>query len=214
MKKYLIILLALFIVMNVLISGIYIQCIPRLKEYGQFEMERLNQLIVAHSTSDGDYNDLLIIERNIDDEIDLLEFDMVKVNQLASQIVLDLENTYTSIEEGTYHAKDDSYYERRIENIAQSGIVTQVAFSTLLNIPSFISPTISICYKNLTSISSAIHKSIGNYGINHVMVELSIEVHMNLTMIYPFFEQYDTHTITIPILLEIFQGQVPLIYNY
>ncbi|MCD7894397.1 MAG: hypothetical protein LUG60_11985 [Erysipelotrichaceae bacterium] len=213
MKRFLMITLCLFIGIVILISYLYIQCIPRLKEYGRFEIERLNQLIVAHSSSD-DFNDLLIIERNADNEIDLLEFDMAKVNQLASQIVLNLEDTYASIEEGNYLAKDDSYYEKRIENIAQSGIVSKVTLSTLLNIPSFVSPSIAICYKHLSTISSSINKSIENYGINHVMVELSIEVNINLTMTYPFFEQYDTHTITIPILLEIFQGQIPLVYNH
>ncbi|MCD7809702.1 MAG: hypothetical protein LUH02_10180 [Erysipelotrichaceae bacterium] len=190
------------------------KCVPRLKEYGKFEIERLNQLIIMHTTTDSDYSDLLIIERNADNEIELLEFDMVKINQLANEIVLDLENTYEAIEEGNYQAKDDSYYEKRIENIAYNGVISNISIATLLNIPSFISPSISIGYKHLSTISSSINKSIENYGINHVMVELSIEINMNLTMIYPFFEQYDCHTITIPILLEIFQGQVPLVYNY
>ena len=56
-------------------------------------------------------------------------------------------------------------------------------------------------------------RNVENYGVNHVMVELSIEINMNLTMVYPFFEQYHTHSIKIPVLLEIFQGQVPLVYS-
>lgn len=214
MKKYLMIILSILTIFSIFISYLYIRCIPRLKEYGKFEIERLNQLIITHSTTDSHYDDLLIIERNADDEIDLLEFDMVKVNQLATQIVLELENIYTAIEEGHYQAKDDSYYEKRIENIARSGIISNISISTLINVPSLFSPSIAICYKHLSSISSSVNKSIENYGINHVIVELSIEINMNLTMIYPFFEQYDSYTITIPILLEIFPGQVPLIYNY
>ena len=64
------------------------------------------------------------------------------------------------------------------------------------------------------SVGSSIVKNVENYGVNHVMVELSIEVHMNITMVYPFFEQYHTHNIKIPVLLEIFQGQVPLVYSH
>lgn len=45
------------------------------------------------------------------------------------------------------------------------------------------------------------------------MIELSIDIKMNIAMIYPFFEQYHTQVISIPILLEIFQGQVPLVYS-
>ena len=74
-------------------------------------------------------------------------------------------------------------------------------------------PSIPLTYKHLSSVGSSISKKIENYGVNHVMIELSIDIKMNIAMIYPFFEQYHTQVISIPILLEIFQGQVPLVYS-
>lgn len=180
-------------------------------------MERFNQLIISHSyfVNDSLYNDLIVMERNEKQEIVLLDFDMVKVNHIASMIVADLEKTYASLEEGTFQASDESYYQRRLEKVSHQGIVSYVPLTALLNLPSlsFFSPSIPIRYKHLSSIGNSIEKKIENYGVNHVMVELNIKIHMNFTMVYPFFEQYHTHTISIPILLEIFQGQVPLVYN-
>lgn len=217
MKKWLaIVTTCLFLIIGGCIA-IYIQLIPSIKTYGKMELERFNQLIISHCylTDKSQYKDLVIIERGEDNKIQLLDFDMIKVNQLASEIGHDIENTYVLIEEGRFVAIDDSYYQRRIEEVSQSGIVSKIPIMSLMNIPifNFLSPSISVQYKHLSSVSTAIEKKVENYGVNHVMVELSIEINMSIDMIYPFFEQFHTHSIQIPILLEIFEGQVPLVYS-
>ena len=217
MKKWIIIVGVLCFLIVMSTGIVYIQAIPTLKTYGQMEIERFNQLIISHSyfTDEKQYDDLVIIERDENQDIELLDFDMVKVNQLAADIVSDIENTYSQIEEGTFQASDDSYYQRRMEEVSQTGIISSIPIATLLDLPafSFLSPSIPVTYKHLSSVGSSVQKNIQNYGVNHVMIELSIDIKMNITMIYPFFEQYHTQVITIPVLLEIFQGQVPLVYS-
>ena len=218
MKKGIILILSIvtLIISSAIIS--YINLIPQIKAYGKMEVERLNQLIVTHCyfTDDSQYDDLVIIERDDQQNIQLIDFVMVKVNQLANQIVLDIENTYAAIEEGTFQAKDHSYYQRRLEEVAQSGIISRISIPALYHfpLPQILSPKVALRYKHLSSVGSSIYKNIENYGVNHVMVELSINVTMNITMIYPFFEQYHSHTIRIPVLLEIFQGQIPMVYAH
>ncbi|MEG0276288.1 MAG: sporulation protein YunB [Coprobacillus sp.] len=211
MKKWLIIVLVFMLLFGGGCLGLYIQLIPRIKEYGKMEVQRFNQLIVSHCY----FKDLVVIERGNDNTIELLDFDMIKVNQLSTKIAQDIETTYAQIEEGKFKANDDSYYQRKMQQVSQDGILSKVSVMSLLRIPIFnsISPTIKIKYKHLSSVSTSIKKSIKNYGVNHVMVELAIEINMKLSMVYPFFEQYQTHQIQIPILLEIFQGQVPLVYS-
>lgn len=217
MKKWLIGILICLIGVMIGLSLLYVQLIPSLKEYGKMEIERFNQLIISHCyfTSDSQYEHLVVIERGEDNEIELLDFDMVKINQLATEIVSDIEQTYSALEEGTYVASDETYYQRRLQEVSRYGVISQIPIATLFHLPafSFMSPTIPIKYKHLSSVGSSVVKKVENYGVNHVMVELSIEINMNLTMVYPFFEQYHTHTITIPVLLEIFQGQVPIVYS-
>lgn len=217
MKKWLVLIV---VVISLIIGSsvmIYIQLIPHIKDYGRMEVQRFQQLVISHSylTQESQYQDLVIIERNQQGEIELIDFDLIKVNQLASQIVKDIENTFSLIEEGTYQAIDESYYQRRMEKISQDGIISQISIASLLHLPLLnkVLPHISLRFKNVSSVGSSIVKSIENYGVNHVMVELGIEVTINMTMIYPFFEQYQSHRIRIPILLEIFQGQVPIVYQ-
>lgn len=217
MKKWIVIMICLLSFFVILATTLYINLIPSIKEYGKMEVERFNQLIISHCyfTDDSQYDNLVIIERDHDQNIQLIDFDMVKVNKLSTAIVMDIENTYSSIEEGNYHATDDTYYQRRMKEVSQNGIISRISIATLLHLPLFqpLMPTIPIRYKHLSSVSTSVVRKIENYGVNHVMVELSIEVTMNLTMIYPFFEQYHSHVIKIPVLLEIFQGQVPFVYT-
>ena len=216
MKKWIITVVVLCILVMAGMVIIYVQLIPLIKEYGQMEIERFNQLVISHSyfTDQKQYDELVIIERNEENEIALLDFDMVKVNQLANRIVLDIENIYSQIENGTYQAQDESYYQRRMEEVSQTGIIASLSLNTLFHLPSFLMlPSIPLTYKHLSSVGSSISKKIENYGVNHVMIELSIDIKMNIAMVYPFFEQYHTQVISIPILLEIFQGQVPLVYS-
>ena len=216
MKKWIITVVVLCLLLMTGLGIVYVQLIPFIKEYGQMEIERFNQLVISHSyfTDQKQYDELVIIERNEKNEIALLDFDMVKVNQLANRIVLDIENIYSQIENGTYQAQDESYYQRRMEEVSQTGIIASLSLNTLFHLPSFLMlPSIPLTYKHLSSVGSSISKKIENYGVNHVMIELSIDIKMNIAMIYPFFEQYHTQVISIPILLEIFQGQVPLVYS-
>ena len=216
MKKWIITVVVLCLLLMTGLGIVYVQLIPFIKEYGQMEIERFNQLVISHSyfTDQKQYDELVIIERNEENESALLDFDVVKVNQLANRIVLDIENIYSQIENGTYQAQDESYYQRRMEEVSQTGIIASLSLNTLFHLPSFLMlPSIPLTYKHLSSVGSSISKKIENYGVNHVMIELSIDIKMNIAMIYPFFEQYHTQVISIPILLEIFQGQVPLVYS-
>ena len=216
-KRIFIMILLSCIIVCVPTYYLYNSLVDPLKEYGKMEVERFNQLIVTHSqfTDEKQYSDMVIIERNTDNEITLIDFDMIKANNLASDVALDIENTYSLIEEGKYQAKDDSYYERRLEDVSNSGIVSQVSIATLLDKPFFssITPKLSIQYKHLASVSSSVEKEVHNYGMNHVMIELSIKISLKLRMVYPFFEQYHVHDVNIPILLEIVEGQIPLVYK-
>ena len=216
MKKWIITVVVLCLLLMTGLGIVYVQLIPFIKEYGQMEIERFNQLVISHSyfTDQKQYDELVIIDRNEENEIAVLDFDMVKVSQLANRIVLDIENIYSQIENGTYQAQDESYYQRRMEEVSQTGIIASLSLNTLFHLPSFLMlPSIPLTYKHLSSVGSSISKKIENYGVNNVMIELSIDIKMNIAMIYPFFEQYHTQVISIPILLEIFQGQVPLVYS-
>lgn len=174
------------------------------------EVKRLNQLIVSKSAGNNkSYKDILIIEKDSDNKIETVHFNMIVLNQISNTIVNDLMNTYQSIENGTYKAKDQSYYEKRIEDISHNGISSQIPLCKTLNIFPI---TIPVKFKNVAYIGSNIKRKVENYGLNHIMIEISIEVNINLVMVYPFFKEYETYRFDVPVLLELYEGQIPDTY--
>ncbi len=217
MKKVIIVFVAIVIVLSLFYSYSYIEMIPSIKAYGKMELERFNQMIVTHSymTNDSIYNRFVNIERNDSGEISMIEFDMIRINELANDVVLDIESTYVMVENHNYIKKDDSYYEKRIDEVSKNGIISKISLATLMNTPIFyfVLPNIYVRYKHLSKVNSSVIKNVENYGLNHIMVEVVIRISMEHAIVYPFFEEIATHNVDIPILLEIYQGQIPLIYT-
>ena len=192
------------------ITALYYSYYPTIKQYGYMEVKRLNQLIVSKSAGNNkSYKDILIIEKDSDNKIETVHFNMIVLNQISNTIVNDLMNTYQSIENGTYKAKDQSYYEKRIEDISHNGISSQIPLCKPLNIFPI---TIPVKFKNVAYIGSNIKRKVENYGLNHIMIEISIEVNINLVMVYPFFKEYETYRFDVPVLLELYEGQIPDTY--
>lgn len=216
MKKIVIGFIVFVVLICVFYFYSYIDMLPLIKDYGKIELERFHQMIVTHSymTNESVYDQFLNIERNDNNEIQLIEFDMIKINQLANDVVLDIESTYNAIEKHNYIKKNNSYYEIRIEEVSQNGIISRISLSSLMNMPIFYAflPSVSIRYKHLSKVNSSVIKKVENYGLNHIVVEIIIQVTMEHTVIYPFFEEMSSHVVDIPILLEIYQGQIPLVY--
>ncbi len=217
MKKGVIIFIVLTTIVISLYSYSYIKILPGIKEYGRVELERFNQLIVTHSymSNESIYDRFVHIERNESGDIVLIEFDMIKINELANDVVLDIESTYADIETHSYTKKDDSHYENRMYEVSKKGIISKISMAALMNMPYFhpFFPAISVSYKHLSKVNSSIVKNVSNYGLNHIMVEIKINISMDHTIVYPFFERFETHSVDIPVLLEIYQGQIPLVYT-
>ena len=170
MKKWMVLIIVVISLILCSSVMVYIQLIPRIKEYCQMEVQRFQQLVISHSylTQESQYQDLVIVERNQQGEIEIIDFDLIKVNQLSSQIVKDIENTFSLIEEGTYQAMDESYYQRHMEKIARDGIIAQISMASLLHLPLLnqVLPHISLRFKNVSSVGSNIIKNIDSINFH------------------------------------------------
>ena len=205
------------LIITLLYSVTYVEMLPMIKSYGKMELARFNQMIVTHSymTNESIYDDFVHISRNDHQQIQLIEFDMIQINQLANDIVLDIEALYAAIENHNYIKKDDSYYEERIDEVSQNGVIAQISLSALMNMPMFyyLLPFVNVQFRHLSKVNSSVKKSIQNYGLNHIVIEIVIQITMEHTIVYPFFEEITKNVVDIPVLLEIYQGQVPLVYR-
>ena len=109
---------------------------------------------------------------------------------------MDIEQTYAALEEGTYLASDDSYYQRRSSHVSNVVWASQIPI-TLLNLPAFHFHHLSLCAISIYPVLEVpLSKILKIMGL--IMSWLNYSLKQNgLTMIYPFFLQYHTHSIKI-----------------
>lgn len=218
MKKWtiLIIIILVFVLGGVQVFSV--NCIPILKNIANKELERFCQLIVNQTTFN--YNDisadLINIERDNENNIKMIDFNMAYATKIAGEIVLQIEETLLSIEEGEYASKKDTIYDKKIRKISDDGgVIASVPMGMLTNNPFFASlgPKMKIRYQTLSHVSSTIKKDVKNYGINHMMVGLTVVVTIKVMVLVPFYKEEHVQNISFPLTLEIIEGEVPNWYQ-
>ena len=160
MKKIIALIVIAITLLFIIYISIYITLYPSIKAYGKNEMSRFNQLIVTHSylTDQSIYSDVVHIGRNSEGNVDYIDFDMIKLNSITNETILNIEETYYMIEHNQYIKKNNSYYEERLQEVSQKGIVAKIPITTLLHMPflNIISPKISLKFNHLSQVSGSI----------------------------------------------------------
>jgi sporulation protein YunB len=217
MKKILVGIVILLVITIIGVQVMSTRSIPVIKEIAKKEMERFCQLIVNHATIPyDDTKELMLIERDNNQQITVIAFDMPYITKIAGEIVLDIEALLLSLEEGIYKSNKESIYNKKLQEVSNNkGIIASFPMGLLANNPFLanVGPNINIKYKSITQVSSSIDKEIKNYGINHIMVELYIIVTIKLQVVAPFYQEEYTQKTQFPLCLEIIEGQVPQWYQ-
>lgn len=177
------------------------------------EILKFCQLVVNASAYN--LNDLseqfLVIERDNDGQIELLDFDMTLATKVATQLVTDLEGLFFSIEEGSF-VGTGSIYDSRLKKISDNGgVISSVPLGNLIGNPflSYIGPNLKIKYQTINRVAGEVVKEVQSYGVNHIMISLEIKVTVYMNVKIPFNEKEYVKEIRYPLILQIMQGDVP-----
>lgn len=213
MKKIVILFISLLILITAL--SFYIQ--PALEETAKKEINHFMQLVINHVSFIHKIDDqqLLKIQYN-NDKITSFGFNMIYLNRETSEYVNQLEETLLDIEEGQYHNDSHSVYNKRLKKVSDNqGVIASLPLGSLTNnvFLQHIGPHIHIKYKTLSIVSSQIHKSVKNYGINHILVTIDLTVLVQLQIIVPLNREDYKKEFQIPLVFEIIEGEVPSWYQ-
>jgi|AKYZ01.1.fsa_nt_gi sporulation protein YunB len=207
-------LVAILIFVHVLATGIT----PAIKGIASKEVERFCQLIVNHAgllyTNITD--DLVKVERDSNDQVFLIDFDMIYATKVATELVLQIEELLLSLEDGLYESTEDSIYDSRLQTISDNkGVIATIPLGLLSNNPLLAGtgPNLKIRYKTISQVSSSVLQDVRDYGINRMMVGITIAITIHLRVIVPFYQEDYSHEIHFPLSLEIIEGQVPQWYQ-
>ena len=68
-------------------------------------------------------------------------------------------------------------------------------------------------YKSISAITSSLDKEIKSYGVNHMMISLTITIKIKLMVLVPFYDEEFNKSYDYPLIMEIIEGEVPNWYQ-
>ncbi|MBQ2639947.1 MAG: sporulation protein YunB [Bacilli bacterium] len=216
----------IFIISSVLVLSFFLIQIsskrinPILYNYINLEAERITSNIINGSVNEIlskeiDKN-LFIIEKNKNEEIQIINYNTKEVNKLLKNISKNIQRKLILLEDGKLKQAtiSDTFKGKRF-NYVKNGIVCEIPVGSLSN-NGFIAnmgPIIPIKMSFLGQINSNLETKVTNYGINNLYLEINVKVEVKEKVTMPKMSKNSTIKVTAPLTVKIIQGVVPEYYG-
>lgn len=220
-RKFVFFLIGTFILCVILIF-IWIQHTvnPILLRYGESEIQKISKAIMNASvnqqvTENLDVDELFIISKNNDGEINTIDFDPVIVNRVLSMITANVQTNLKLLEDGKIDEMDvgdvlSNYDQEKL----REGVVYQIPSGVVFgnSLLANLGPKMPVRLNLYGDISSEIQTTITNYGINNAMLEASVVMTLEERVILPFVSKQIKIESRIPIAMKLIRGNIPEYY--
>ena len=220
MESFFFFLVILYFSSFFLINLLSFKINPILYNYVNLEVERITSNVIDGSINeilthniDGD---LFIVTKNSSGEIQTIDYDTKKVNQLLKMISSDIQHKLIEFEDGKLDniMIADSFRGKNFRYM-KNGVVCEVPIGSLSG-NSFLSnlgPVIPVKMSFLGQVSTNLHTKISDYGINNVYLEINIHVEIKERITMPVMSKDSTIKIDSPLSIKIIQGSIPKYYG-
>lgn len=193
---------------------------PGLIECAENEVKKITTIVMNNCISKyintTNNQDILKITRNNQNEIERISYNTKEVNKMKATVTQMMDNDLAYMVRGDFekinlnpNTISEDYYTK-----LNDGIIFSVSFgsatgnSLLANIGPKIPLNLSIIDDTITDIDT----KITEYGINNAMVEISIKLKTTVVIQMPFLSKKITIENSIPIAIEMIQGNIPDYY--
>lgn len=180
--------------------------IPYLETLGSQEVQNAASRVMknAVNTIQIDSKELVEITRDDRGKITHIEYNTQKLNEILSECIETAESSLLAVCEGerdpiTYR----TYYSSKFIAQIPLGILSRNVFLQDKG------PKINISMKTLNSVKGKLNFITKEYGLNSTLVEIDVELNVSMAVIAPFHSNATEVVITVPIVLELVQGEIP-----
>lgn len=184
---------------------------PVFMNYAEVEARKFINAVINKAIIDSKIKDdeLFNIHSN-NEEIDMIDLNMDKVNDILSTVNLYIQDSLRAMDEG--ESIDIPGYD---SSKLKKGIIYELPTGLILknNLLSNIGPKIPIKLSMRGSILSNIETNITNYGINNAMIKISIRINVDQQIVLPFTLKKVNVDTSIPIIIKIVKGNIPKYYG-
>ena len=184
-----------------------------LLNYAENKSKELSLLLIIDSIEKlrSKYNieDIIVIEKNVNDEIVSLDFDNTKINEFNLKVSENIQKRLMKLEKNKKNNLTEKYYESKVD------IIYNVPMSIIYDVPILvgIGPKVPFKLDVLGNVFTEILTNIKDYGINNSLIEMQLKIKINVQIILPFSSKNIIVENKIPLKTKIIQGKIPEYYG-
>ncbi len=213
MKRFVLVLclVSLCVGLSVTFVGRVVE--KKMTKYVYDEVNKTSKMLIRdildeEFISNLDLDNLFVIVKNSYDEIELIDFDITKLNTILGIVSDEVSHKFKEFNSGKGF---DSYYSSNLIRRYDNGIMLSVPLGVILGNPLFnnIGPRIPIKLKFSGQVDSDVVTSIKQYGINSVLLEMSIEIVVRQKVSFSLNSEYIEVSLSLPLVIELISGKVP-----
>ena len=197
-KKKIIFLILLILIMISLIYLVHYNLEPKILALCDSRAKRIGitatSSVINDTFSDVDYDDLVTIKQDQSGKVTAINADVSKLNRLASEVLLGVQDKLSSIEEVDIKYPVASLFGESIFS----------GYGPKLNVKVIPSGTATVNFNS----------EFESAGINQTRHRISIQVKTNVRIIAPFFSKTNEYADEITIAESIIVGEVPASYYH
>lgn len=214
-KRY--IFIVIIIIIAIIFQTLSVNITPALKKIADKEINQFCQTVINNTPFpvELDHQQLITINRS-GNEVSTINFNTSYASSLGAKMVNTLDSLFVSIEEGTYKKTDNTFYQRRFQEISDNGgVIASIPLGALSQNPflASVGPKIKLRYETISAITCSVEKDIQSYGVNHIMISLKLVIKIKMMVLLPFYNDEFNKDYDYPLVMEVIEGEVPNWYQ-
>jgi len=167
--------------------------------YAAMEAEKQISTIINNSSSTEEfknisYDDLYYVTKNNKNEIEMIDYNLVSVNEFLDIITFKIQENLKKMEEN---------------------VILEIPLGLLLNNPFFnnMGPNIPVKLKFVSSVLTSALTKLTDYGINNSLVEIYVDIEVRAVVILPVVSKEIVVTNQVPVSYKVITGKIPEFYG-
>ena len=209
----LLIIIIVIVVAYIMLKVFTIKSEGILLNYAENKSKELALLLMNDSieklSSEYNIQDIIVIEKNVNNEIISLDFDNTKINEISLKVSENIQKNLMELEKNKKNTLTEKYYEDKVD------IIYNVPMSIVYDVPILvgIGPKVPFKLDVLGNVFTEILTNIKDYGINNSLIEMQLKIKINVQIILPFSSKNIIVENKIPLKTKIIQGKIPEYYG-
>jgi len=193
----------------------------KLMDYAELEVGRIARYVVNYAVTtenikELDFNELFIVEKNKNDEIQTVDFDPVVVNTILNAITETVIKHFKAIEEGNLEIIDlsESFLINTSIDKLKQGIIAEIPMGVVTGntLLSNLGPKLPVKLSIAGEVESQIGTEVEYYGINNALITVYVNIAVSQRVYMPVATGRVVISQKIPIAIKMMQGVVPDCY--